>query len=294
MLSLGRFLQHAAAEDDHNDGLLEQLVQRVSEAVLLPDRREAMQQLRDLLVSGNSRAQMAFGAVGLQVALGVVRDREDLEMVQQALECLAAAVGGGASDANGGGGGVTQVGILCGFWCAVSNCIPTQWNILLQIWSSSCCWTGRAPSISQPPAPAASQRTPTHSLRPPRRRRLSTRSSWHARQRASRCCWDCWRQSPGAWATSMHAITPYKSSRAYPPLRRCSCRRWVQAAGRSSWPARLGGRHLPEALDAAGARPGCCCCSKVASPSAASQPLPIPLPLLLPPGRPSGGGQNGG
>ncbi|PSC74328.1 Arginine deiminase [Micractinium conductrix] len=92
----------AQAEDDrgeHDERLVEQLVQRVSEAVLLADRREALQQLRDLLAGPGGRARHAFGSVGLPVALQVVRDREDLEMVQLALECLAAALGSGEGTA---------------------------------------------------------------------------------------------------------------------------------------------------------------------------------------------------
>lgn len=101
MLAFQRFLQ-AQAEDDrgeHDERLVEQLVQRVSEAVLLADRREALQQLRDLLAGPGGRARHAFGSVGLPVALQVVRDREDLEMVQLALECLAAALGSGEGTA---------------------------------------------------------------------------------------------------------------------------------------------------------------------------------------------------
>jgi hypothetical protein len=105
MLALGRLLQQAQAEQDdqqYESGLVEQLVQRVAEAILLPDRREALQQLRDLL-TGSSKAQLAFGAVGFPTLLQVVRDREDLEMVQLALESLAAVVGAGET------GGDTQV-----------------------------------------------------------------------------------------------------------------------------------------------------------------------------------------
>ena len=98
MLGLGRFLQQQAqAEDDQFDSLVEQLVQRVSEAVLIGDRRDALQQLKDLLAGGSAKAQLAFGAVGFHAVLQVVRDREDLEMVQLALECLAASVSGGGS-----------------------------------------------------------------------------------------------------------------------------------------------------------------------------------------------------
>ncbi|EFN51480.1 hypothetical protein CHLNCDRAFT_140241 [Chlorella variabilis] len=97
MLALGRFLQQQAQDEagDQYVDLLERLVQRVSDAVLLPDRREALQQLRDLLL-GSPKAQLAFGAVGFPAMLQVVRDRDDGEMVQLALESLAAAVAVGS------------------------------------------------------------------------------------------------------------------------------------------------------------------------------------------------------
>lgn len=96
MLALGRLLaqaQGAGAAEDQYDRLVEALLQRVSESVILSDRREALLQLRDVL-AGAPRAQLAFGAMGFPVMAQVVREREDLEMVQAALECLSHAVGG--------------------------------------------------------------------------------------------------------------------------------------------------------------------------------------------------------
>lgn len=117
MLALGRFLQQQAQDEagDQYVDLLERLVQRVSDAVLLPDRREALQQLRDLLL-GSPKAQLAFGAVGFPAMLQVVRDRDDGEMVQLALESLAAAVAVG-SEAR-----TTQVGIPYRLLVAVQFC----------------------------------------------------------------------------------------------------------------------------------------------------------------------------
>ena len=115
MLSLTRFLQQQAEaqNDGECDTQVEQLVQRVSEAVLIGDRREALQHLRDLLAS-SAKAQLAFGAVGFPAMLQVVREREDLEMVQLALESLAAAVGGGGSGAGDASGGqVSGQGLRC-------------------------------------------------------------------------------------------------------------------------------------------------------------------------------------
>lgn len=111
MLSLTKFLQQGAAQDDGEcDTQVELLVQRVSEAVLIGDRREALKHLKDLLAS-SAKAQLAFGAVGFPTMLQVVREREDLEMVQLALESLAVAVGGGS-------GGGTASGSQVGGWVA--------------------------------------------------------------------------------------------------------------------------------------------------------------------------------
>ena len=114
LAEFGRFLQQQASRDsdddsEHYNRRVEQLVSRAAEAVLLPDRRAALQELKDVLV-GNPRAQMAFGSCGFPMALGVVRDREDLESVQLALESLAAAVVGGA---DAGGSQVSGVGRGC-------------------------------------------------------------------------------------------------------------------------------------------------------------------------------------
>ena len=110
LAEFGRFLREQAEDDDGGGGVdrhVEALVQRIAEAVLLPDRRAAMQELRDVLV-GSPHALNAFGAVGLPAMLDVVREREDLEMVQLALECLAAAVGGGDAAHAGAGAGPSQ------------------------------------------------------------------------------------------------------------------------------------------------------------------------------------------
>jgi hypothetical protein len=97
---LRRFLQQASGDDGAADRAIaaqvEQLVARVAEAVVLQDRRDALAQLRDLLAGGGGgTAAAAFGAAAFPLALGIVRDREDRELVQLALESLAAAVGGG-------------------------------------------------------------------------------------------------------------------------------------------------------------------------------------------------------
>ncbi|KAK9814747.1 hypothetical protein WJX72_010794 [[Myrmecia] bisecta] len=70
------------------DAEVEKLLQRVADGVLPEDRREALALLRDLL-SDNAQAQLALGASGFPVLCGVLRDeRNDVEMVRSALECL--------------------------------------------------------------------------------------------------------------------------------------------------------------------------------------------------------------
>lgn len=111
-----RFLQQASddgAADRAVAAQVEQLVARVAEAVVLQDRRDALAQLRDLLTSGGGgAAAAAFGAAGFPLALGIVRDREDRELVQLALESLSAAVGGGTD----GGGTDAAASQVCAGW----------------------------------------------------------------------------------------------------------------------------------------------------------------------------------
>ena len=198
LAEFGRFLQQQAVRDSDDDAeqdnrRVEQLVSRAAEAVLLPDRRAALQELRDVLV-GNPRAQMAFGACGFPLALGVVRDREDLESVQLALESLAAAVGGGAD-----AGSQVQAGAVLACWRAC--CCNTSVHKLL-----SC-----AGYFSLPYANARRLvSTPTTQPLPHPRRRRSTRSSWRAPRTACRCCSACWSRSRLAWQTFMRDTTPCK------------------------------------------------------------------------------------
>lgn len=101
-----QFLEKSGLTEDSGEdvygGIVERQVRRVSEALSLPDRRATLHDLLDTL-TGNGRAQMAFGSVdGFPALLQVVREREDLESLQIALECLAAAVGGGGGDAHAG------------------------------------------------------------------------------------------------------------------------------------------------------------------------------------------------
>lgn len=73
-------------------GAVESLIQRINESVLLPDRRDALFQLRDLLCD-NSKAQMAFGGIGFPSLCTVLREhRSEADMVRAALEAMSHAV----------------------------------------------------------------------------------------------------------------------------------------------------------------------------------------------------------
>jgi hypothetical protein len=91
MLTLTKLLQQNARPG--YAPLVDSLLQRVSESALADDRREALQQLRDLLTE-SGEARVAFGSVGLPVMVALVRDsRDDVDQLRVALECLGAAVG---------------------------------------------------------------------------------------------------------------------------------------------------------------------------------------------------------
>lgn len=89
MLGLGRLLNHREQGSDHRyDGLVEGLLQRVSEAALIEDRREALLQLKDL-VGNDAQAQNALASLGYPVICAVLRDeREDIDMLRAAIECI--------------------------------------------------------------------------------------------------------------------------------------------------------------------------------------------------------------
>jgi len=95
MLGLGRLLQARDHDGDHDgekqDRLVDSLLQRVSESALLEDRREALLQLKDL-VTESVPAQNAFSSLAYPIACSVLReDREDLDMLRAAVECINAA-----------------------------------------------------------------------------------------------------------------------------------------------------------------------------------------------------------
>ncbi|GAX81853.1 hypothetical protein CEUSTIGMA_g9281.t1 [Chlamydomonas eustigma] len=80
-----------AQHDDESE--VEALLQRIGEGLLPEYRREAMGQLKELLVD-NPKAQVALGNMGLPVLVSVLMDdRDDIELVRGALESLVLAVG---------------------------------------------------------------------------------------------------------------------------------------------------------------------------------------------------------
>lgn len=120
MKAFSRFLAQTEPDGTATE-LLEKLVQRLCEAVVLQDRRDALQQLRDLLVANTKEeALLAFGSVGVPTMLQVVTDREDLEMVQLALESLAASV----AAASGGNTASSQVRSICRIYQPPSLALP--------------------------------------------------------------------------------------------------------------------------------------------------------------------------
>ncbi|KAF3444560.1 hypothetical protein FNV43_RR14252 [Rhamnella rubrinervis] len=76
----------------NEDSYVERLLDRISNGKLAEDRRTAMAELQSVV--GESRAsQLAFGAMGFPVMMGVLKEeRDDVEMVRGALETLVSAL----------------------------------------------------------------------------------------------------------------------------------------------------------------------------------------------------------
>ncbi|XP_054812604.1 golgin candidate 6 isoform X3 [Prosopis cineraria] len=76
----------------NEDSYIERLLDRISNGKLAEDRRNAITDLQ-LVVSESHSAQLAFGAMGFPVMLGVLKEeRDDIEMVRGALETLVSAL----------------------------------------------------------------------------------------------------------------------------------------------------------------------------------------------------------
>ncbi|KAL4570751.1 hypothetical protein LXL04_026412 [Taraxacum kok-saghyz] len=70
---------------------VERLLDCISNGQLADDRRNAMAELQSVVAESHA-AQLAFGEMGFPVLLGVLRDRDDVEMVRGALETLVSAL----------------------------------------------------------------------------------------------------------------------------------------------------------------------------------------------------------
>ncbi|XP_043723707.1 golgin candidate 6-like isoform X2 [Telopea speciosissima] len=74
------------------DSYVERLLDRISNGVLAEDRRTAIAELQSVVAESHS-AQLAFGAMGFPVLMGVLKEeRDDVEMVRGALETLISAL----------------------------------------------------------------------------------------------------------------------------------------------------------------------------------------------------------
>ncbi|KAI9178652.1 hypothetical protein LWI28_029247 [Acer negundo] len=74
------------------DSYVERLLDRISNGVLAEDRRSAMTELQAVVAESNA-AQLAFGAMGFPVIMGVLKEElDDVEMVRGALETLVSAL----------------------------------------------------------------------------------------------------------------------------------------------------------------------------------------------------------
>ncbi|XWS44110.1 hypothetical protein CRYUN_Cryun15aG0016600 [Craigia yunnanensis] len=74
------------------DSYVERLLDRISNGVLAEDRRTAIAELQSVVAESRA-AQLAFGAMGFPVLIGVLKEeRDDVEMVRGALETLVSAL----------------------------------------------------------------------------------------------------------------------------------------------------------------------------------------------------------
>ncbi|XP_024993371.1 golgin candidate 6-like [Cynara cardunculus var. scolymus] len=75
----------------NEDSYVERLLDCISNGKLAEDRRNAMAELQSVVAESHA-AQLAFGEMGFPVLLGVLRERDDVEMVRGALETLVSAL----------------------------------------------------------------------------------------------------------------------------------------------------------------------------------------------------------
>ncbi|CAN7026012.1 hypothetical protein IGI04_024785 [Brassica rapa subsp. trilocularis] len=76
----------------NEDSYIQRLLDRISNGTLPDDRRNAIVELQSVVAESNA-AQLAFGASGFPVIVGILKDqRDDVEMVRGALETLLGAL----------------------------------------------------------------------------------------------------------------------------------------------------------------------------------------------------------
>jgi len=79
-------------QSSNEDSYIQRLLDRISNGTLPDDRRTAIVELQSVVAESNA-AQLAFGAAGFPVIVGILKDqRDDLEMVRGALETLLGAL----------------------------------------------------------------------------------------------------------------------------------------------------------------------------------------------------------
>ncbi|CAA0383898.1 unnamed protein product [Arabidopsis thaliana] len=79
-------------QSSNEDSYIQRLLDRISNGTLPDDRRTAIVELQSVVAESNA-AQLAFGAAGFPVIVGILKDqRDDLEMVRDALETLLGAL----------------------------------------------------------------------------------------------------------------------------------------------------------------------------------------------------------
>nr|GEW38799.1 golgin candidate 6 isoform X1 [Tanacetum cinerariifolium] len=78
-------------EDSNDDSYVERLLDCISNSKLAEDRRNAMAELQAIVAESHS-AQLAFGTMGFPVLFGVLKERDDVEMVRGAVETLLSAL----------------------------------------------------------------------------------------------------------------------------------------------------------------------------------------------------------
>ncbi|WCJ21170.1 golgin candidate 6 [Euphorbia peplus] len=82
--------ENSASNQD--DSYVQRLLDRISNGVLADDRRTAMLELQSI-VAESQPAQLAFGAMGFPLLMGVLKEeRDDVEMIRGALETLVSAL----------------------------------------------------------------------------------------------------------------------------------------------------------------------------------------------------------